>query len=51
VISYLSGILFDRLGFVAPFLFLAALNLLFVALAVVLLRARARVRSPLAQST
>ena len=30
VISYLSGILFDRLGFVAPFLFLARLNMLFV---------------------
>ena len=34
VISYLAGILFDRLGFVAPFLFLAILNIVFVAAAV-----------------
>ena len=34
VISYVSGILFDKLGFVAPFLFLALLNVLFVAAAV-----------------
>jgi MFS family permease len=30
VISYVSGILFDKLGFIAPFLFLALLNILFV---------------------
>ena len=30
VISYVSGILFDKLGFIAPFLFLALLNVLFV---------------------
>lgn len=40
VISYLSGILFDKLGFIAPFLFLAFLNLLFVAAAIYFLLSR-----------
>lgn len=39
VISYLAGILFDKLGFIAPFLFLAILNLVFVAIAVAFLLA------------
>lgn len=40
VVSYLAGILFDKLGFTAPFLFLAALNLVFAAAAIVLIRSR-----------
>ncbi|HWA23946.1 MAG TPA: MFS transporter [Caulobacterales bacterium] len=41
VVSYLAGILFDKLGFTAPFLFLAALNLVFAAAAIVMIKMRA----------
>lgn len=40
LVSYLAGVLFDELGFTAPFLFLAGLNLVFAIAAVILIRSR-----------